>query len=109
MGRSRVALATVERDQMGPLLADGPRGADRNGVPMGTVISIEVARRRRVVSRFCTRCRKPWGLIAIRRDHALVVLCKFCGHVRGPIPAQDAAQAARNSRPACPRGPLGDG
>jgi RNase P subunit RPR2 len=59
---------------------------DRSSV--GTVTNIEFARRRRVVSRFCTECRTPWSLTAVRRDEGFVVICRQCGHLRAAIPAQ---------------------
>lgn len=55
---------------------------------MGTVTDIGAARRRRAVSRFCTECRTPWALSAVRRRDELVILCRVCGHVRASIPAQ---------------------
>jgi Zn ribbon nucleic-acid-binding protein len=55
---------------------------------LATITSIEQARRRRVVSRFCTECRTAWSLIGVRRhDGAYVVVCKHCGHVRATIPS----------------------
>jgi Zn ribbon nucleic-acid-binding protein len=63
------------------------------GGSVGTVISIESARRRRDVSRFCTECKKAWSLAAVRRGNSFVVACKNCGHVRATIPVQQRVNA----------------
>jgi hypothetical protein len=52
-----------------------------------TISSLEAARRKRAVSRFCTVCRTPWSLTGIRSDNGYIVVCKHCGHVRATIPA----------------------
>jgi RNase P subunit RPR2 len=57
-------------------------------IAVGTVTGIETARRRRVVSRFCTECKTPWSLTGVRRHNGYVVICKHCGHVRATIPSQ---------------------
>lgn len=53
---------------------------------MGNFSDLETARRRRIVSRFCTQCHTPWALRARRLNDALFITCSACGHVRPTIP-----------------------
>ena len=66
---------------------------------MGNVSDLETARRRRIVSRFCTQCHTPWALRARRLNDALVITCRACGHVRATIPVlcRDPSMAAAES------------
>ena len=63
---------------------------------MGNVSDLETARRRRIVSRFCTQCHTPWALRARRLNDGLVITCRACGHVRATIPVlcRDPSMAA---------------
>jgi hypothetical protein len=54
---------------------------------MNNISDIDVARRRRVASRFCFACRRPWMMQAVRQGDTLVIRCRSCGHVRTSIPS----------------------
>ena len=52
---------------------------------MGNVSDLDIARRRRVVSRFCTECHTPWALRAVPVSEGLIIQCRACGHVRATV------------------------
>lgn len=65
---------------------------------MGTVTSIEAARRKRAISRLCGECKTPWSLTGVRRETDFVVICKHCGHIRASIPRQRAGETPPPAR-----------